>query len=252
MPIRQDIFIKCSNCNKNKKTIESEISKRKNHFCGKECYLNYLEKTSYVVHCAQCNKVIRKTHKHRHRINYFCSNPCRYKWNRGANNYGWVGGTSTYRGENWNGIVKVVLKRDSYKCIISDEKIGKRKLDVHHIIPFRIINGNHLWNLVTLNRSLHKRVEFLSKSIVSEFTKKGFSMEQSWKFVLIFFNNALMKKKLSNDFMVKMLYSNKQNNIYKIVNFLIKKYEESKKIYYLNRNMLPIPTATIEENKCPS
>lgn len=229
---RQNLYIACSNCGKKKKTTKFQLLKRKHHFCNKNCYLEHWEKTAYYVNCAFCGKTIRKTYKHRHRTNYFCSRKCRYKWNRGVNTYNWVGGHFSYRGSDWGNAVKKVREKDNGQCAITGEKMDRYNLDVHHIIPFRIVKHNYLWNLITLKRTLHRRIELLSMGIVSAFQERGFSEEQAWKFVLIFWGNAIMKRKLDKEFLIKILYTKRQNNIKNIVSFLFGEYEKSREAFF--------------------
>lgn len=58
-------------------------------------------------------------------------------------------------GEEWDVVRKKTLKNANYKC----QKCGeKKKLDIHHIVPFAI-NGNNN-NLIALCRSCHQKVEW--------------------------------------------------------------------------------------------
>lgn len=68
------------------------------------------------------------------------------------------------RGANWRAQSRLARERDKHVCRICGSKAGKKKLDVHHIIPFKEFNGdyltaNQLSNLITLCRQCHTNVE---------------------------------------------------------------------------------------------
>ena len=232
--MRPKRIVNCENCNKEIK-ISRDQEKLNHHFCSKKCYLEYLDKKSQIVKCDCCGKSIRITPKKINQEHHFCSRGCKYKWNRGKNNYGWIGGTLRYRGENWNEKRKEALKRDKYVCHLSGEKEENAKLDVHHIIPYRISKINYLWNLIVLKRNLHKRIEFLNIEIAQKLQKKGFSEAQAWKFILVFIYNALIREKINKSFFMKILYYSREKTSNFIVNFLLEKHNESKLKYYKRR-----------------
>jgi len=80
--------------------------------------------------------------------------------NRGANCYFYKDGRSTerqlfYRSFEWRSLAKQVRKQDNYKC----QKCGKKAVHVHHIIPLSVGGPNELWNLMTLCKSCHAKIE---------------------------------------------------------------------------------------------
>ena len=77
--------------------------------------------------------------------------------NAGEKNGNWRGGSSKnqYRGDDWDVIRKIIYKRDSYTCQLCG-KI-KCKIEVHHIIPWRITQNNNFNNLISLCKSCHKK-----------------------------------------------------------------------------------------------
>lgn len=66
-------------------------------------------------------------------------------------------------GPEWNKKRKLVRARDSYRCQICGAQEANRSFDVHHKIPFRMIQirdqANALENLITLCPRCHRRVE---------------------------------------------------------------------------------------------
>lgn len=102
----------------------------------------------------------------------FCSNECKYKANSimlTNNNPNYKGGVSRngkyFRGENWGSQRRKALKRDRKECQIchTTNRIFNR-IEVHHIRPYTLFNGNyelanHLSNLITLCRKHHEMVE---------------------------------------------------------------------------------------------
>jgi 5-methylcytosine-specific restriction endonuclease McrA len=89
-----------------------------------------------------------------------------------GNHWRWTGGCQTWRGPNWNEQSEKARERDGYccqSCGITQSELGK-KLDVHHIRPFRkfgfipyknknYIQANQLDNLITLCPSCHQKTE---------------------------------------------------------------------------------------------
>jgi len=101
----------------------------------------------------------------------YCSNDCRgqaLSFNRrGENNTNWKGGAPSYRGPNWNRQARKARKRDNYICQVC-QKSGKNdhaRIEVHHIIPYRLFDGdyesaNQLSNLISLCAPCHHSVEY--------------------------------------------------------------------------------------------
>jgi hypothetical protein len=120
--------------------------------------------------CAYCG-VEYARHKIYHtggRTSSFCSIKCRAEQRsidmKGERNHNWVdsGHKTVDRGDNWLRQARLVRKRDNYTC----QDCGKVReartelFDVHHIVPYRLFNGdykkaNELSNLVYLCRKCH-------------------------------------------------------------------------------------------------
>lgn len=99
----------------------------------------------------------------------YCSKECQWeaiaKHHIGEGNPYWKGGHVKYKdyGPNWYRVARKVRKLADYRCQSCGHKI-KRRLTVHHIIPFKRFKGdwesaNQLTNLVALCRPCHAAIE---------------------------------------------------------------------------------------------
>lgn len=138
--------------------------------CSVECAgLLRRKPENYIKHtCVQCGKPytrhISQMVKFKTR---FCCKACMFLWlsenTTGDNHPRFAGGSSRYRGENWTKQRRAALKRDGHKCVLCKRKT-KQVPDVHHIVPFRLFNGdiekaNDLGNLICLCKKHHAQVE---------------------------------------------------------------------------------------------
>jgi len=75
----------------------------------------------------------------------------------GEKHFNWKGGKNAYRGIGWHFIRKKVYERDNYTC----QRCYKKnvRLHAHHIIPYRVSQGNSLDNLLTLCTSCHTKTD---------------------------------------------------------------------------------------------
>lgn len=84
-----------------------------------------------------------------------------YKTGEHVNNYG----------GNWEEQAAKCRSRDGHECVVCGKTQPDRKLDVHHLVPFRSFDSaeeaNRLDNLVSTCRSCHRRVERLSPLLPS-------------------------------------------------------------------------------------
>jgi len=81
---------------------------------------------------------------------------------RGKNNVNWKGGISSeikkrYMNCDWKLIRKEVLIRYNFQCQDCGNKV---RLDVHHIIPYRICKEHKIENLIPLCKSCHMKKEW--------------------------------------------------------------------------------------------
>jgi hypothetical protein len=103
----------------------------------------------------------------------FCSRKCkgeatskRLLADGGPNYKGGVKKNEKYfRGSNWDRQKRKALKRDNYECQVCHVRRSLiKRLDVHHIKPYRLFEGNfeaanQLSNLITLCTKHHGMVE---------------------------------------------------------------------------------------------
>lgn len=155
---------------------------RNPRFCSHQCTSefgarqpkgNRKHKVEYVkCICERCGKQYKLSKAYLAiRNSRFCSAECRDNANsermRGEGNPNYISGIQyNRRGPNWKKQRRKVLRRDGFKC----QRCGKKGnssliLDVHHIIPYRIFEGdykkaNRLSNLITLCRRCHRLVEY--------------------------------------------------------------------------------------------
>lgn len=128
-------------------------------FCSHKCYAMSLKKTQKIIVCSVCgtsfNVLLSSTKR-------WCSRKCRDTFCSGEHASNWRGGSGDFRGYNWQTIKTKVLLRDNYTCQSCNSYF---RLHVHHILPYRLFNGDHevanrLDNLITLCYRCHKRVEW--------------------------------------------------------------------------------------------
>lgn len=186
-PSKRDIFT-CEWCGGE---FESWVY-RPNRFCSNQCRSEFAARQpkpnarkpeSYVtLECEICgddftvhNCLIEDPNRNPR----FCSLECTAVWRseakRGEGNPNWVGGVEhiTDRGPNWGRQKRRVQRRDKctcQHCAKKQEEYPDLLFDVHHIIPYRLFDGdykraNRLTNLVFICRDCHAKAD-------NEFRKK--------------------------------------------------------------------------------
>ena len=153
----------CKQCGKEMKTFKSRVRDTCSNKCGKLFY-SKAERTTYK--CQVCGKETIATTSY---IRLFspkccsvkCSGEYRLGMFAGDKNPNWKGGTARQeRGVNWSSQSKKARRRDNYTC----QSCGNLGINVHHIKPYRLFNGdwqtaNVLSNLITLCTSCHSKIE---------------------------------------------------------------------------------------------
>lgn len=90
-----------------------------------------------------------------------------YQRMKGENNPRWSGGhTSRTAVYKWLQLRQLILERDNFKCQDCGKTHHEIKLDIHHIIPYRINQNNSPNNLTTLCRSCHQKMELVTKEAI--------------------------------------------------------------------------------------
>jgi hypothetical protein len=159
---------------------------RGTRFCSRACFGKYRSRTRKgiprpevrgpqperqrrkTLRCPMCERefAVKQSQVDRRR---FCCKDCQAAYQRihagkvsGSGNWNWVGGHDPYYGPNWRKQRREARKRDNYTCQdCGTVDQSKRKLDVHHIKPFRLfglpryLEANDLSNLVTLCQVCH-------------------------------------------------------------------------------------------------
>lgn len=178
----------CENCGiEFTKMAGRTCQKSKHHFCTRGCRGEWMKgKTgathplykSIEVQCNACGATFMREPRHATTYEHnYCNRDCamigQSKERSGPNHPRWKGGYRPgYRGPNWNTQSETARCRDGYKCQHCGitQKRNRRKLDVHHIVPFRSFNyipgindnylqANTLSNLLTLCTGCHKHAE---------------------------------------------------------------------------------------------
>jgi len=98
-----------------------------------------------------------------------CSWKCRNEWwvktgkMAGENGPNWKGGIDKRRGANWDEARQIVIKRDRNRCIMCSATRKEKRIDVHHVIPYRLFDNdkeaNNPNNLVCLCVSCHMKAD---------------------------------------------------------------------------------------------
>lgn len=158
-----------TNCVICKSDFESTPS-AKRRFCSKACW-NI--RGTVELTCKQCGKTATNYKSNK---SVFCSKECYSGWQIvhvcGASHPSWKGGSSKHyrRGADWKIQAEKARERDGYCCtrcgLRQSDMSGKRKrLDVHHVIPWSVLPSNELSNLTTLCRKCHIAIEPRAKVI---------------------------------------------------------------------------------------
>lgn len=165
------IKFNCAECGKEKE----DWAYRKPRFCSVQCAFKYASKLPKPWQSNRVNLICTVCGKdyslgaayYKIRGSKFCSRECKGIAKsismRGEKNWNYIDGIKYYdRGANWLSQQRKAKKRDGYKCVKCNaiRSNNNRPLEVHHIIPYRLFNGdykksNDLNNLITLCRKCH-------------------------------------------------------------------------------------------------
>ena len=189
---RPRLSAECPNCGRRFDTTQSKLRRAARHFCSWECRSSW---SSVARTCKWCSSVFRATRgcvaglaKSNSSAN-FCNRACYHRWLCKPDS---VSG----RGSQWGRVRKAVLAAAPF-CA----RCGTRKrLDIHHIVPFRITHDNRLTNLIPLCKKCHKRVE----SILNDVVLTGISPQV----ILLAFGSMLRDRQLATFMKIREVVRN--------------------------------------------
>lgn len=152
----------------------------KENFCSMDC----MKAHRNVDRVCKCCGVIFKLPKSRLSANNnasgnFCSRPCYEKWMCNTTKV-------TGRGSQWTRIRNEVLDAAPFCAICGTTK--RKRLQVHHIVPYRLTHSNDKANLIPLCLRCHKTVETITHG-----PENANSDHQS---MFTFFSNLLRERQL--------------------------------------------------------
>ena len=176
----------CANCGEVLERHPYRIRDYERHFCDMNCMGEWFAKNQVgpehprwrddlIVQCGYCGREFRLRTEPRGELS-FCSPSCFGHWlsenKSGENSVHWKGGYLPYYGPNWRRQRDLARQRDGYRCQYcgKHEEELSRRLDVHHLRPFRefgykpgendaYLEANQLHNLISLCQSCHAAAE---------------------------------------------------------------------------------------------
>jgi len=151
----------CENCGKEFETYRCYKDRMRccSVKCRGELQAKKYEEKRIKKTCPICgfNFLVNQSNSFRICCSIRCLGLLRQQRFKGEGNPRWLGGTSAYRGVDWDEVRLKVYKRDDFKCRICGE--DNCLLHAHHIIPYRISKNNSLDNLITLCPKHHTHEE---------------------------------------------------------------------------------------------
>lgn len=133
-------------------------------YCSKECRRAWVESrrpSARIIEgtCELCHSKFRRLARWKRSAFRYCSTSCSYQARRGVSKRGTPYPT---RGVTWIKASSLCRDRDDNKCRAchGTKTIGKSKLPVDHIVPYRLMlkygfDANVSWNLLTLCVGCH-------------------------------------------------------------------------------------------------
>jgi 5-methylcytosine-specific restriction endonuclease McrA len=179
--------MQCAVCGREIHRSPSRVKRAQTFYCSHKCRSigqverltgksnpNYNRVSTQCGYCGASLMVIPFILKTQQR--HFCSKTCLGKWRSenivGENHPNWTGGDIVYYGPNWESQRRAARDRDQHRCQACgrSEKQLQKRLDVHHITPFRMFGyvygenenykvANELCNLISLCARCHQLVE---------------------------------------------------------------------------------------------
>lgn len=166
--------------------------KTNNHkFCSKKCLTEYQKLNRITRCCKTCSKhfsispsiISRKTNSSAN----FCNRNCYDLWLCKTEK-------TTGRGSRWKSIRNTAIKKAPFCAYCGTMK---NKLDVHHIVPFRLTFDNSQNNLIPLCKKCHKMVETVTHDVEGD--------EYSYETMKIVMRSILKERQLSTLMIIKKI-----------------------------------------------
>lgn len=168
-PVRATPRLVCEQCGTLFHLPPSELAVRDRLFCSKACRSASLRVDRVCVCCSQTFSVLRSSLRGKTNASgNFCSRACYERWLCDGDR---ING----RGSRWQKIRGEVVAAFPFCGMCGTS----RRLQVHHIVPWRVERDNSRTNLIPLCVKCHKEVEV----ITSNFVSAGFS-PQAIKLIL--------------------------------------------------------------------
>ena len=146
---KRRLQLPCSECGQIFNTIPSAERRRDFRFCSWHCRKRHRQVERTCKFCRQAFHVSKgRLSDKTNSSGNFCSRPCYERWLCNTDKI-------TGRGSRWKAIRTEAIRRFPFcaKCGTT------QRLDVHHIIPFRLTRDNGQSNLIPLCKKCHKLVE---------------------------------------------------------------------------------------------
>lgn len=153
---RTSISCTCIHCASVFSRTPSQIARRGGKYCSIKC-ANENRQVERVCKCCGVNFKIGRARVHgtSNSSGNYCSRKCYDKWLCRTER-------TTGRGSQWRAIRLAQIKKSPYCGWCGSVK---KRLQVHHIVPFRLTHDNSDANLIPLCGSCHKHVELLTVEI---------------------------------------------------------------------------------------
>lgn len=151
--LRTRVALICSHCQSPFERTRSQASRAQKSFCSKRCADEHyrIDRT-----CKFCSKLfqtqIARVFGKSNSSGNFCSRPCYEKWLCRT-------GRVTGRGSQWKRIRDAAIAEKPFCGWCGSMR---KKLQVHHVVPFRLTADNDNGNLIPLCAKCHKQVEFMT------------------------------------------------------------------------------------------
>ena len=148
----------CAQCGRLFPTTNYAIRTTKVHCCSRRCRWLYCGIQRTCKFCGRQFRALKTQVKGITRSNcsaHFCSRECYHRW---LSKPGRVSG----RGSQWRRARQMALARAPFcgRCGTT------KRLDVHHVVPFRMTHDNRQVNLIPLCKKCHKNVESVLNDVI--------------------------------------------------------------------------------------